>query len=352
MGKRIFAIIGARPQFIKHAPVELAFQAKNIDILSIHTGQHYDAKMSEVFFDQLKMQRPFASLEIGSHPHGKQTALMMMALEEIFAKEKPDAVLVYGDTNSTLAGALVASKMHLPLIHIEAGLRSFNKSMPEEINRVLTDHVSDLLLVPTEEAVRNLKQEGITRGVSVTGDVMVDSFLLASQVVENDPGMNNGSDYFLATLHRPYNTDERERLAYVLESLNQLDFPVVFPMHPRTRNLSKEFGINLSDFKHIDIIEPIGFFDSIRYLIQSKGLITDSGGMQKEAYLAKKRCVTIRTETEWVETVQSGWNTLLFEDLSDLNAKLKSPLPHEHPDFYGDGKAAERMANEVIAFLT
>ena len=333
----MIAIIGARPQFIKHAAVDVQARGK-LRLLSIHTGQHYDRNMSAVFFEQLGITPPDYVLETGGLSHGRQTGRMMAEIEQIVEKEQPDSVLVYGDTNSTLAGALVAAKLHIPVAHVEAGLRSYNKSMPEEINRILTDHCSDLLLTTSDAADNNLAKEGIREGVHYVGDVMLDMILLSKKYIklrETDP-------YYYCTLHRPYNVDSPERLEYVLSSLNRLKKKVLFPIHPRTRQRAAAGNIDLQRFGNITFTEPAAYLDNIENLANCSGLITDSGGMQKEAYWLKKRCLTIRTETEWVETVASGWNSLMFDDLSGMDEAFGS-LPPTHPPLYGDGRAAERI---------
>ena len=347
--KKILAIIGARPQFIKHAPIEIAARGK-INIVSIHTGQHYDDNMSKIFFEQLKMTTPKYHLHIGSHSHGIQTGRMMEGIEPIVLEEKPDAILVYGDTNSTLAGALVGAKLHIPIIHIEAGLRSFNRQMPEEINRVLTDHVSALLFVPTDQAVKNLEKEGITENVYRVGDVMCDMVLLAlkRKLVEQT---KNGSPYFYATIHRPYNTDAPDRLKYVLDALNNLNYPVKLALHPRTKNKMKTLGLPEDSFKNIRFLPPVSYFKNIAYQANAEAVLTDSGGMQKEAYILKKKCITIRKETEWLETLQHGWNTLAFKDLSILSDLIEKQPGKYCAGVYGDGKASEEIVGIVLKHL-
>ncbi len=344
--KKVLAIIGARPQFIKHAPIEIAFQGK-AELVSVHTGQHYDHNMSQIFFDELGMSMPKYMLNIGSHSHGIQTGKMMIELEKIILDEKPNAILVYGDTNSTLAGALVGAKLHIPIIHIEAGLRSFNMEMPEEINRILTDHVSAMLFVPTENAVNNLKQEGITKNIYISGDVMKDMVSIV-----NDKGLltdsENKDNYYYATIHRPYNTDGKERLAYILEVFNNLAFTVKFPIHPRTRNRMKQFGMSETNYPNVMFCDPLSYFDNMRELYNSRGLITDSGGMQKEAYWMKRKCVTIRSETEWVETLHGGWNILLFDDLSSLKDVLEADTENWNPDLYGTSSASHEIAQLIL----
>ncbi|CAL2090730.1 non-hydrolyzing UDP-N-acetylglucosamine 2-epimerase [Tenacibaculum sp. 190524A05c] len=344
---RIIAIIGARPQFIKHFPFEKACEGR-IDLKTIHTGQHYDENMSAVFFEQLGMKKPDYMLNIGSDSHGAQTAKMMIEIEEILVQEKPDGIVVYGDTNSTLAGALVASKIHIPIFHIEAGLRSYNKQMPEEINRILTDHISSCLFTPSNIATKNLNDEGLTQNVYEVGDIMKDliSYIKNKGLVKEI----NDKDYYYATIHRPYNTDEKSRLKYVLEALNKLNRRVIFPIHPRTKNNMGAFKLNIEDYPNIDFIAPQSYINNLSYLINSKGLITDSGGMQKEAYWVEKRCVTIRTETEWLETLIGGNNFLLFHDLSGMNDKLNESGLNWNDELYGNGESSKVIVDKILNF--
>lgn len=345
--KKIIAIIGARPQFIKHFPLELACREK-LELVTIHTGQHYDQNMSKVFFDELGMSKPNYQLSLGGGTHGQQTGTMMIEIEKIVLEEKPDYVLVYGDTNSTLAGALVAGKLHIPIVHVEAGLRSYNKQMPEEINRVLTDHISELMFVPSEISVSNLRKEGIEQGVQVVGDIMKD---LVNYCTEHNFAIRPSYDfeYYYATVHRPYNTDEKERLNYVLGAMNSVDKKVVFAIHPRTRNAMKKYGMLESDFDNIVFIEPQSYFSNMGHLKYSSGLITDSGGMQKEAYWLQKKCITMRSETEWVETLSGGANHLVFEDLSSINDLLSTSKVEFDPFLYGKANAADLMVNSIVS---
>lgn len=346
--KKIIAIIGARPQFIKHFPFERAAEGI-IDLITIHTGQHYDENMSNVFFDQLNMKKPQYVLQNGGGNHGEQTGKMMIEIEKIMLDNKPDGVVVYGDTNSTIAGALVAVKLHIPVFHIEAGLRSFNKEMPEEVNRILTDHISAKLFITSDVALKNLIKEGLDKDAVIVGDIMKD---LISFVVDSNKIGNRKLDleYYYATIHRPYNTDNVERLRNIFKVLNGLSKKVVIALHPRTAKMVKHFGLKTKDYSNIIIIEPQSYFDNLNFLYYSTGLITDSGGMQKEAYWLKKRCVTIRTETEWTETVILGGNTLMFHDLSDLDIEL-SKIPAEwKQNLYGDGNAAARIVKEIAQF--
>lgn len=341
--KKICVIIGARPQFIKHAPVELELK-KIYNVVSIHTGQHYDKKMSEIFFSQLNISKPTYILNCGGGNHGIQTANMLIKVEEILVEEKPLAVLVYGDTNSTLAGALAASKLNIPIIHIEAGLRSFNRAMPEEINRILTDHVSKLLFAPTNLAIENLRNEGINLGVYHTGDVMFDTVLLAKKIIGQDYKNKN---QILVTLHRPYNTDNIDRLTHILTSLNGLESKIIFPVHPRTKNILLANKVDLSLFENIEFVEPISYFDLIKNQLESKCIITDSGGIQKEAYMLKRKCITLRSETEWIETLNNNWNMLLFDNLYELKDAVKK-IPGPYIDgVYGNGSAATEIANII-----
>jgi len=342
--KKIISIIGARPQFIKHAPMQLQLQ-KYFSALTIHTGQHYDKNMSDVFFNELNIPQPDYLFDIGgSRPQGEQTGLMMTEIERVCLKEKPDAILIYGDTNSTLAGSLVAAKMNIPAIHIEAGLRSFNRQMPEEINRIIADEFASLLFCPTKTAVENLKKEGIDHdNIFVCGDVMCDMLHL----VENKLAPKQKDPYYFVTLHRPYNTDEKSRLLKVLTSLNQLDKKIVFPMHPRTIARMKSYGINEINFPNVLITEPVGYIESLSLQKYADCIITDSGGMQKEAYMLGKKCITIRTETEWKETLIGGWNTLVFDDLSEIQTIIGKPLGVYQENLYGKGTAAEEIVGMI-----
>lgn len=346
--KKIIAVIGARPQFIKHFPFERAARNK-INLITIHTGQHYDKNMSDIFFDQLGMNIPSYTLNNGGGNHGEQTGKMLIDIEKIVLHENPDGIVVYGDTNSTLAGALVASKLHIPLFHIEAGLRSYNKEMPEEINRILTDHVSSILFVTSHVAIDNLKKEGLTENVILVGDLMKD---IIKYVVENKKIENKKCEnYYYATIHRPYNTDNPKRLLNILKSLTSLKRKVIIAMHPRTKKIINDSKIDLSLYTNLIIIEPQSYFDNISYLYHSNGLITDSGGMQKEAYWLKKKCVTIRTETEWVETVDLKGNVLLFDDLDRIEEKIKTIPNNWHDCLYGDGNASEKISTHILDYL-
>jgi UDP-N-acetylglucosamine 2-epimerase len=352
--KTIVSIVGARPQFIKAAPVSRALASEFREVF-IHTGQHYDYGMSEVFFSEMEMRPPDFNLGIGGGSHGEQTGKMLIELEKIFNEVKPDCVLVYGDTNSTLAGALAASKAQIPLAHVEAGLRSYNRGMPEEINRVLTDHVSALLFCPTDAAVENLAKEGIQKGVHRVGDVMYDALLHNLELAHHKSeirqrlGLKRG-EYALATVHRAANTDDRERMQSILSALGQLNSRVVFPVHPRARKMMQEWGI--SSASNVLMIEPVGHFDMLALQENANCILTDSGGIQKEAYLVGVRCITLREETEWVETVAAGWNRLAGVDGEKITTLFETWFPQgEREPLYGDGHAAKQICGILSSSL-
>jgi UDP-GlcNAc3NAcA epimerase len=357
---KVLTIVGARPQFIKAAPVSNALRADGHQELLIHTGQHYDYQMSQVFFRELGIPEPALNLEIGSGPHGKQTGQMLVSLEEILLAHKPDWVLVYGDTNSTLAGALAACKLRLPLAHVEAGLRSFNKAMPEEHNRVLTDHCSDLLLCPTQTAVNNLAGEGLL-DAHLVGDTMYDAVLQFTDrsnqrsTIIHDLGLKP-KGYLLATVHRPYNTDIPENLGNILTSFLETGEPVVFPVHPRTRQKINELGgrLNLeAAVNNLLLIEPVGYLDMLMLEQHARLILTDSGGMQKEAFFFRVPCVTLRPETEWVETIAAGWNVIVGADKKRIvDAVIKHRWSTEPPPLiFGDGRAGQRIASILFESL-
>lgn len=348
----IASIVGARPQFIKAAPVQQAIEERGHRILLIHSGQHYDPGMSDVFFEQLELRRPDVNLNIGSGPHGAQIGRMLEGVEQVLIERRPDWVVVYGDTNTTLAGALAASKVRIPLAHIEAGLRSFNRSMPEEHNRVLTDHCSDLLCCPTQTAVENLAREGIHSGVAMVGDAMCDAVRQfacrarrRSAVLEK-LGLESGR-YLLATVHRPHNTDNVVNLRNIIETLGTFDETVVFPMHPRTLQSIELHGSvapRLELPPNVLATPPAGYLDMLVLEENARLILTDSGGVQKEACILGVPCVTLRPETEWVETVHTGWNILAGSDPEAIrSAVLKDDWPVERADVFGDGAASERI---------
>jgi UDP-N-acetylglucosamine 2-epimerase len=354
---KILTVAGTRPQLVKVAPVSRELR-KYVNEVLVNTGQHYDYNMAGVFFDELHMPKPDYDLGIGSSSHGKQTGEMLKKIEEVIFREKPDAVLVYGDTNSTLAGALASSKLHIPLIHVEAGLRSYNKRMPEEINRVLTDHVSNILYAPTEKAIENLRKESIVENVFNVGDVMYDAFLYNSVLAEKKFSLEKfglePKKYLLATIHRAENTDSRERLSAIFESLAQLKDSVFFPLHPRTKHKLEQYGLieMVQKADHIKVVEPVSYLEMLLLEKYAKAIVTDSGGVQKEAYFAKVPCLTLRNETEWVETVEVGCNRLvdlLEEDLAKVISQFQ-PTNFSVP-LYGDGKASEKIAKITVNFL-
>lgn len=349
--KKICTVIGARPQFIKAAPVSKVLRTEFNEIL-IHTGQHYDNNMSDIFFEELNIPKPDYNLGIGSGGHGQMTGEMLRKLEEIYIKEKPDYVLVYGDTNSTLAGALAASKLLIPVVHVEAGLRSFNMNMPEEQNRILTDHISSLLFAPTQTAIKNINNEGLKeKGINI-GDVMYDAVLnftkLASEksTIIQDLGLSK-EGYVLATIHRAENTDNIDRLKNIIEALNCTKNKIVLPIHPRTKKYIKEYGLEFGE--NIKCIEPVGYLDMINLESNAKKIVTDSGGVQKEAYFMSKPCITMRDETEWVETVNVGWNIIVGTNKQKiLNAINDFNAPEKKENIFGDGHAAEKILEELL----
>jgi UDP-GlcNAc3NAcA epimerase len=352
---KILSVVGARPQFVKAAPVSRALRIRHDELL-VHTGQHYDDAMSAAFFRELEIPAPDVNLEVGSGPHGAQTAHMMRGLEPVIAEHEPDGVLVYGDTNSTLAGAVIASKVRYPdgrrpwLAHVEAGLRSFNPAMPEERNRIVADHLADLLLAPTPAAIDNLAREGLAELTELVGDVMVDTYDWAlpratghlPEIAAELPG------YLLVTLHRAENVDDPARLAALLEMLD-LDRPVLFPIHPRTREAMARAALALPG--NVQPIDPVGYLAMVALESRAAAIATDSGGVQKEAYLAGVPCLTLRGETEWVETVDAGWNRVIGSDSIALRAALAdSTFMDRHrprPSLFGDGQAAERIVGAL-----
>ncbi|MCL2802884.1 MAG: UDP-N-acetylglucosamine 2-epimerase (non-hydrolyzing) [Micrococcales bacterium] len=342
---RVASVVGARPQFIKLAPVARAMAAAGIDHVIIHTGQHYDEAMSKVFFADLAIPAPDVDLAVGSGSHGQQTGAMLAGLEQQFDHLKPNWVLVYGDTNSTLAGALAAAKSHWPVAHLEAGLRSFNRLMPEEHNRVLTDHAADLLLAPTQVAMDHLANEGLLGKARLVGDVMTDvCFAVRDALI--DQGLPQGGDYLVCTVHRAENTDDPERLDQIVSQLAALPLEVRLLVHPRLRDRAKSYGLDLATGS-LRPSGPLPYPEMVRAVLGSCGVVTDSGGLQKEAYLLGRVCTTLRTETEWPETLLDGWN-LLAPDLANLADLATRPLPSaERRQPYGDGQAAQAVVAEL-----
>lgn len=356
---KIVTIVGARPQFVKAAAVSRVLAAnEEITELIVDTGQHYDDLMNKIFFTELQIPSPNYSLNVGSGSHGMQTGMMLIKIEEVLTSEAPDMVIVYGDTNSTTAGALAAAKLHIPVSHIEAGLRSYNRRMPEEINRITTDHISDLLFAPTDEARHNLISEGIDKSkIIVSGDVMYDAALLYGDMdtgITSELGLRS-KEYALATIHRADNTDNRLSLSNIVDILNSvsLNMELVFPLHPRTKKMLQDFGLFDRLSNSIRLIDPVGYRDMLNLERNSKVIITDSGGVQKEAYFHKVPCFTLRSETEWVELIKSGWNTLI-----DINKPLEAAfkiLNHktglQSVELYGAGKASSIIALEMLKYL-
>ena len=383
---KVVTVVGARPQFVKAAAVRRAIEAlskqgspvrrrgsKNaFQEVLIHTGQHYDYGMDGVFFEELQLPKPDYHLGVGSGSHAQQTALMLERIEAIVQKEKPDAVMVYGDTNSTLAGALVAAKLDIPVAHVEAGLRSYNRVMPEETNRVLTDHLSTLLFCPTRQSVQNLAKEGIRngkkKGVKRVGDVMYDSILYYSTVADKistllqDLGLSTPNaehrtpNYYLATLHRAENTDDPVRLKSILAALHEIGraAPVIFPLHPRTQKMMKTYGLQLSGDR-IRCIGPVSYLDMLSLEKNAGAILTDSGGVQKEAYWFRVPCFTLREETEWVETVESGWNVLVGTEtgkiVEEVKRKRRRKPPRKGTQLFGDGRASEKIVQSLVRWV-
>lgn len=350
---RILTVVGNRPQFIKAAAVSGPLRERHEEIL-VHTGQHYDDSLSRVFFRELRLARPDRELGIGGGSNTSQTARMLAALEPLLSEVRPDAALVYGDTNSTLAGALAAAQAGIPVAHVEAGMRSFDRTMPEELNRVLTDHLSELLLCSSQAAVENLAAESLAERAQLVGDVMVDVALRwqpaarANAEVPAAYGLKPGS-YLLLTAHRAGNVDDPPRLHALVELVAALPAPVLFPLHPRTRARLLDAGLleQLESSDGVHLTEPLGYVEFSALVCHARAVLTDSGGVQKEAYLAGVPCVTLRANTEWVETVQVGWNTLVDLDPRAALAALEREPPSERPQLYGDGHAAERCVEAI-----
>jgi UDP-GlcNAc3NAcA epimerase len=344
---KIFSIVGARPQFIKLAPLSAALAAGQHQEFIVHTGQHYDYAMSEKIFTDLGIRKPDIHLETGAGNQIAQIAEMMLKLEGAMLTEKPDVVIVFGDTNSTLAGALIAAKQNIPIIHIEAGLRSFNRTMPEEINRIVTDHVSKYLFAPTQTAVDNLNKEGLGSNTFFTGDIMVDTMknniaiALDKSAVVKDLQLK-GQVFNLLTLHRHYNVDDTKVLEHILNELGQLEEKIIFPVHPRTK---KMLATNYAMPANIKLIEPQGYLDFIALEHSAKRIITDSGGIQKEAYILRKPCITLRSETEWVETVHEKWNLLINPSDKNIAAQISAfTAPEKQNTIFGEGVTAKMVA--------
>jgi UDP-GlcNAc3NAcA epimerase len=352
---KIVTIVGARPQFIKSSPVSRAIREHAKEIL-VHTGQHYDSNMSAVFFDEMGIPEPDYNLGVGSGLQGDQTGQMLTKIEQVLIDEKPDWLLIYGDTNSTLAGALAAAKLHIPVAHIEAGLRSFDKTMPEEVNRIVADHVSDILFCPTQTAVDNLKAEGITKGVKTVGDVMYDAAIHFGKIaaerskILGELGVEP-KKYLLATIHRSSNTDDPENLKTLINAFIEADQDIIFPVHPRTRKVIANEGLDKTvEGSKIRLTDPVGYIDFLQLENNALKILTDSGGVQKEAFFCSVPCITLRDTTEWVETVSSGWNVLVHVNKAQLLKNIVEFNPQgEPPKLFGDGNAAVYIAKQLTS---
>jgi len=340
---KVVSVIGARPQFVKAATISRTIKShRGIREILLHTGQHYDDNMSKLFFDELDIPEPDYNLEVGSGTHAEQTGRMMMGIEKVLLMEKPDWTLLYGDTNSTVAAALAATKLHVPVAHVEAGLRSFNRMMPEEINRIVTDRISDLLFAPTQTAVANLRNEGLEEITRFTGDVMYDSVRYYRQIIAKNPEKyaipGLPQEFLLATIHRAENTDHTENMKNILLAFDQLSLPVILPVHPRTRKILSSFPIP----KNLLLIDPVGYLNMLSLTLNARKVLTDSGGLQKEAYFLGTPCITLRTETEWVETLHDGWNTVTATNPERILDAVSLPLPKRpQSQAFGDGNASE-----------
>ena len=352
---KILSIVGARPQFIKASQIFKRL-SKDVKHVLVHTGQHYDNLLSDIFFKDLKIPEPEYNLGVGSGSHAFQTSKMMVEIESVVNSERPDLVLVYGDTNSTLAGALVSSKLRIKTAHLEAGLRSFNRSMPEEINRLLTDHCSSILFCPTKVALSNLEKEGITKEVYLTGDVMYDALMeylplakTKSKILEN---LDIETDFILLTLHRPQNVDDSFILLNILNSVSASGKDIIWPIHPRSKNTLVKNQLVKKVPSNIKIIDPVGYIDMLSLEYHSSKIATDSGGVQKEAYILEKPCITIRPDTEWVETIDDGWNVLVDTDSKKIKEEIINFNPKNKPNIdYGGGQASSNVCNLIEELL-
>jgi UDP-N-acetylglucosamine 2-epimerase (non-hydrolysing) len=352
----ISIVIGARPEFIQSSPVIRELIKNNIQFQLIHTGQHYDYMMNKIFYDELKIPNPSINLEVGSGSHATQTGEMLKRVEQHLLSSKPSIVVVFGDTNSTLAGALAGVKENIPIGHVESGMRSYDRTMPEEINRVLVDHCSDVLFCSTKSAIQNLKKEGITKNVYFSGDVTIDALRYnekisdeRSHILETLDLIEN--DYYIVTLHRKGNVENNETLKRILNGIVNIDDKIIFPLHPRTRNKLKELRLYDSLKNKIDLIDPLGYYDFIKLLKNSKKVITDSGGIQKEAYILKKPCITIRNTTEWIETVEDGWNILVGDNPDLVTRAAKSFIPAKTQSNIFGYNASKKIVKILLDYI-
>ena len=345
---KIVSIVGARPQFVKAAVIGKALDKfSEVEEIVIHTGQHYDENMSKIFFDELQIKKPDYNLGVGSGSHAEQTGKMLIEIEKVLLDISPDWVVLYGDTNSTIAGALAASKIHLKTAHVEAGLRSFNMRMPEEINRILTDRISTKLFAPTQNAMDLLAKEGLSEHAYLSGDVMFDSILFYEKLAEEKYLLDKITDlneFYLGTVHRAENTDVPERLQNIFSAFSELDAPIIVPLHPRTKKMLQ--GIKYSD--NVKIIEPVSYLKMVLLLKNAKKVLTDSGGLQKEAYFLKKPCITLRDETEWIETLEGNWNFIVGADKEKILERVAVNEFAEQTNAFGDGRAGEKIVAELL----
>lgn len=345
---KICTVVGARPQFIKYAALHYGIKNQSQFKHSlIHTGQHYDATMDGIFFDELELPKPNVELNIGSHNPSIQIALMLKSVADHLMQIKPDYLIVFGDTNSSLAGAIAAAKLNIPIIHIEAGARSFNMDMPEEANRIIIDRLSSVLFASSEAAMHNLKKEGMADNAVFIGDVMKDMVCRAK--TENKIMSMDSRAYIYATIHRPSNVDDHVRLLYIFNALNQLNYKVILPLHPRTKHQILTFNIDMDQFANVECITPVGYFENLSFIRSAQAVITDSGGMQKEAYWLQTKCITLRKETEWVETLHDAWNTLVYDQLQTLNDLLEHTPTNHVTDLYGVGDAVRKIIKYLDA---
>ncbi len=352
---RVLSVVGARPQFIKAALLSREFDARGFDERLVHTGQHYDERMSDVFFQELKLPEPFRHLGVGSGTHAEQTAGIMLRLEPVIQEVEPDCVVIYGDTNSTLAAALVTAKLHVPLVHVEAGLRSYDLSIPEEVNRRLSDHVSDLLLVPSNVSAEQLRREGVQGAIEIVGDLMVDLAVHEAKRLPPRPAILDHFSlkekrYVVVTIHRPHHTDDAATFGRIIAGLRHIDMPVIFPVHPRTRAIAEAFRVGVSD--NITTCEPVSYLDMLALQLHAHALVTDSGGMQKESVTLGTPCITLRDRTEWVETLEKGWNQLVDTDSKRIAEAAMRPAPAERIHPFGEGNSAHRIVDAMFKHIS